>query len=93
MATLVTLPTTLPTHELLGFAPTDDLAHEVESIAQKWLTAFAVAAAKSDGPGFAKLFAEDGTCSFKAGEPYKAVRQLSADGLERMQASGATFWR
>ncbi|KAL8284307.1 hypothetical protein RQP46_005056 [Phenoliferia psychrophenolica] len=60
MSSLAYLPTTLPTHELLGFAPTADLAHEVESIAQTWLTSFAVASAKGDGAGFAKLFAEDG---------------------------------
>ncbi|KAL8281402.1 hypothetical protein RQP46_006086 [Phenoliferia psychrophenolica] len=59
MSSPTNLPTTLPTHELLGYKPDGLSEREVEVIAQTWLTSFAVASAKEDGAAFAKLFAED----------------------------------
>lgn len=52
-------PTTLPTHELLGFKPDESVATQVNQIAQSWLTDFEVASKSNDAAAFADLFAED----------------------------------
>lgn len=52
-------PTTLPTHELLGFKPDDSISHQVQAIAQAFLTDFEVASKTNDAAAFADLFAED----------------------------------
>lgn len=58
MATLITLPTTLPTHEL-GFAPAADAEHQVQAVAQAWLTQLEVASTTRDGQAFANLFVQE----------------------------------
>jgi len=52
-------PTTLPTHELLGFKPDDSISHQVQAISQAFLTDFEVASKTNDAAAFADLFAED----------------------------------
>jgi hypothetical protein len=84
------VPTTLPTHELLGFKPDESVELQVTQIAQAWLTSFELASKTVDSVAFADLFAEDSEprCGGRELEQRCADRQLTAFG-ER-QASGAT---
>jgi hypothetical protein len=59
MATYLTGPPDLPSHER-GFKPSENVEHQVHSIAQHWLSTFERAATTGDGELFASLFAYDG---------------------------------
>lgn len=61
MATYLTTPAPpdLPSHSQ-GFEPAQDVNHQVQSIAQHWLSRFEIAAVTHDGDLFASLFLKDG---------------------------------
>ncbi|KAK4687481.1 hypothetical protein P7C73_g2631, partial [Tremellales sp. Uapishka_1] len=59
MATYLTLPADLPCHEQ-GFKPQEDIHHQVQSIAQHWLSQFERAAMTNDSDLFASLFVKNG---------------------------------
>lgn len=62
MATYLTtpaLPSSLPSHKL-GFQPEEGIDHQIQSIAQHWLTQFELAASANDGDLFQSLFVKNG---------------------------------
>lgn len=61
MATYLTtpLPNSLPSHKL-GFQPEEGIDHQIQSIAQHWLTQFELATSANDGALFQSLFVKNG---------------------------------
>jgi hypothetical protein len=61
MATYLTtpIPEELPCHST-GFKPTDDVDHQIQSIAQHWLSQFELATVTNNGDLFASLFVQEG---------------------------------
>ena len=61
MATYLTtpLPADLPSHSQ-GFEPAQGIDHQVQAIAQHWLSQFEIAATTHDGDLFASLFVKNG---------------------------------
>ncbi|WVR05558.1 hypothetical protein IAU60_002577 [Kwoniella sp. DSM 27419] len=59
MATYLTLPSDLPSHEK-GFKPGEDVHHQVHTIAQHWLSQVERAAVTNDHELFASLFVKNG---------------------------------
>jgi hypothetical protein len=84
MATYLTtpVPEELPCHAT-GFKPTEDVDHQIQSIAQHWLSRFELAASTNDGDLFASLFVEEGFWRDIIGKLALVVRLLarSSDSL------------
>jgi hypothetical protein len=59
VSTAMPLPDGLPCDKQ-GFKPQADVEHQVQTIAQHWLTRFEVAATQNDARLFASLFVENG---------------------------------
>jgi hypothetical protein len=94
MATYLTtpLPNSLPSHKL-GFQPEEGIDHQVQSIAQHWLTQFELATSANDGALFQSLFVKNGfwrdVMAFT--NDYRAIRTSNIAAAANV--SPVSLWR